>query len=537
MTPAAIRPVPVANPWLWMAVGLAISGFEAFLSLVGWTSGPAVGAAVAVAVFCVGIAVAIRIGTSVPAVLTRGHGPLLIALIVFQSGVILLTSWVWGCSVFDADPFAPTRSTSISPPPVRLGVATIIWLLVAPAAFAGIRRCWAALQDAEWSASFESSALLMAAAVATLASGFALASLVGAGSGDGEPSPASSLAFFLSVLTAFVAAVVPLPIVSQTMRRAVISGALLCHFGAIVNATMAAPPSSWLLGQLWTRFSRPYLEFMYLNNAYHFYSPDPGPASYLWFRIFYDTGLDDPDTGERKLEARWFKIPDIDAEGNHGYRVALEYQRYLSLTEQVISSESSPPLYYRGPDGKMKPTENFASRILNSPDGDVLKREWKGEVVGGAPLPLPRFVLSVPFHPFVPNDAQYMKPTHSSLRMFESYVQHVARVPHPTRNFPVHSIKVYRVTHMIPPWTVFVTGLDPADPEFYRPYYMGEYLPTGKLKEPEEPLRYWLLPILRDNTAFKNSPIKNYAAMHAGDPLCVYLPLEKRWVELKEEKR
>src|SRR5262249_51727018 len=30
-------------------------------------------------------------------------------------------------------------------------------------------------------------------------------------------------------------------------------------------------PSPWLSTQIWTRIYRPYLEFLYLNNAYHFY--------------------------------------------------------------------------------------------------------------------------------------------------------------------------------------------------------------------------------------------------------------------------
>ena len=40
---------------------------------------------------------------------------------------------------------------------------------------------------------------------------------------------------------------------------------------------------------------------MYLNNAYHFYSPDPGPATYVWFRIFYISNEVDPETNQPKL--------------------------------------------------------------------------------------------------------------------------------------------------------------------------------------------------------------------------------------------
>ena len=56
---------------------------------------------------------------------------------------------------------------------------------------------------------------------------------------------------------------------------------LLFHFGGMLTvATMVDPPNAsgpWVSKQLWAYVDRPYLQFMYLANAYHFYSPDPGP--------------------------------------------------------------------------------------------------------------------------------------------------------------------------------------------------------------------------------------------------------------------
>src|SRR5262249_39244000 len=78
----------------------------------------------------------------------------------------------------------------------------------------------------------------------------------------------------------------PLP---QVGRRIVFRAFLLVHCLGILIAVMSPPPPSWLSLGVWTRLFRPYLQFMYLNNAYHFYAPDPGPAYLIWFRLEYDT--------------------------------------------------------------------------------------------------------------------------------------------------------------------------------------------------------------------------------------------------------
>lgn len=529
MSDAVVRSPALANPWIGVGGGFLVCLLSGLASFTPLSATPVQVGAALLGLTLVALGLTIRLNSAIPPAANRLPLPPSVfyaALTLFQAAGALFVTWALIAATIGIDPIAPTRDTAENPVVLRMGLAVILWLLLVPLAIAGLRATLKAMAANEaLTIPFETSVLYILAAGATLTSGFALAQCD------------SSLVIFLGALTALLSALVPLTIVSTTFRRSIVSAVIVLHFAAIVNATLAAHPASWLMGQLWTRFSRPYLEFMYLNNAYHFYSPDPGPASYLWFRIFYDTGAVDPETGEPKLLGRWLKIPDVDEKGNHGYRVALEYQRYLSLTEQVIAAEAAPPLYFRGPDGKMAPTPAFASRILNSPDGEILKKEWKGEVLGKDPPVLPKFVLSVPFHQFIANDQQYQKPTMAAHRMYEAYVQHVARTKHPTRDLPVHSVKVYRVMHMIPPWNVYAAGMDPADPEFYRPYYMGEYLPSGKLKEIDEPLRYWLLPILRDNQSLPASPIRSYAAMHAGDPNCVYLPTEKKWTDLKEGKR
>ena len=55
--------------------------------------------------------------------------------------------------------------------------------------------------------------------------------------------------------------------------------------------------------QAFNRVYNPYLQFIYQRNAYHFYSPDPGPASVLVFLLKTETGTD-PVTGSQAVQDR-----------------------------------------------------------------------------------------------------------------------------------------------------------------------------------------------------------------------------------------
>ena len=73
-----------------------------------------------------------------------------------------------------------------------------------------------------------------------------------------------------------------------------ISLLIVWHFFALYTATqIVAPPTgppSWLASQVWTRITRPYLQITHLNNAYHFYAPEPGPVAVMWFRVRFADG-------------------------------------------------------------------------------------------------------------------------------------------------------------------------------------------------------------------------------------------------------
>jgi hypothetical protein len=265
---------------------------------------------------------------------------------------------------------------------------------------------------------------------------------------------------------------------------------------------------------------------MYLNNAYRFYSPEPGPASLLWFCIEYQPSPD----GSRNL--RWVKVPAMDKDGHHirpddsPLWPNVEYTRRLSMAE----STSFP-----GPS------------IFSFPNGDVLIRA-RDEEAARRGLPTLQLLNT-------PLDFQYREPNDLSKKWIAQYARHVAHTyRHQTRpDLEVIAVKVYKVLHMIITPAQLVgsrdrPGLEPDDPTLYAPYYMGEFDKDGNMtpacqtlawyadrqvwdvarstdgRLQRDGLLYWWIPIIRLNAnpdpskppSFQEKPI-NFVVRHAGD--------------------
>ena len=276
-----------------------------------------------------------------------------------------------------------------------------------------------------------------------------LASGSGAMSALALPQDLDSIRLLLSVLSGVAAIGAILASLPQLLRRIAISFLILFHFVGIATAITCVPPQPWLSSVLWTYVYRPYLEFVYLQNAYHFYSPEPGPACMMWFYVKYEDGT-----------SQWVKIPRRE-----DFPLALEYQRRLSLTESI--NQLLPTAYV--------PAEKRDRRLLAGSE------------------------QGIPVHPGWADVVQYRVPTHYSKLMLETYTRFICgHTPHPTKkDVKVKSVKVYRALHYIVEPTDVKRRTDPRDPTNYYPFYQGEYTPDGTLKDPDDPFLYWLIPILK----------------------------------------
>jgi hypothetical protein len=301
-----------------------------------------------------------------------------------------------------------------------------------------------------------------------------------------------SLRMFLWVAwwATFAAAVIVL--LPSVGRRIVFTIMVVFHFGGLLTATTAVQlpnnaPLPWLPSYVWNKVYRHYLYFMYLNNAYHFYSPEPGPPTLVWFRIEFEKG-----PGEKKPHVHWYKLVS-----RRECATQLQYQRFLALTESTNNPINTAP----------QKLQLLAQRRV---EAGSLK--------------------NIPMSPYSDLASQYREPADLTKRYIRSYVRHVARTQkHPTDpDRRIRRIKVYRLIHQIIIAPHVEAGLSPLDPCLYTPFYQGEFDADGNLQGPraglppafhqpikfkflnnagvvedaeepaQDPFLYWMLPITRE---------------------------------------
>ncbi len=482
------------NPWFWMGLALALLLPAWVLKLLDvWPErlililpGLLAGAG----------AVIIRLNSRRPSYVEDLSRP-------SRSAVLLGLALVFGSMFLALSAWLILRIAGRDWLPGKPGQLVVVWAIAAPVSALAFRVAWRHLGKSEVHTSEESAAIL------------ALAGLVCALACWSLAWPTMQLLLAVMAFAALVAA--PLMMVSQNARRWLLSLLVVLHFGGIATAVLAAPPTPWIIDQLWKRIYRPYLQFMYLKNAYHFYSPEPGPASYLWFRLIY---LDKND----QEHGVWYKIPDVDDKGRSRYPLALQYNRFLALTENASYPTSVSFLDMKKVGEDWKPVKA----------GFVVEREKYSPgqaAVLGKDTP-PAGSLLVPFHPLFPENQQYSRPLQKVKEIVQSYAQHVARMPHPEHpEWRIAGVKVYLVKHQIPPEGPFIKGVDPREPYFYLPYYLGMYNQAGQLLDRNSPFLYWLLPIIEPE---HGGYMFDWARRHAGDPLWVRDPTTKKWVKPTE---
>lgn len=311
----------------------------------------------------------------------------------------------------------------------------------------------------------------------------------------GTPAHWDSFRFLFLVL-ASVAVVFTVARAAPRWRLPVLSAVLLFHFAGIFFATTTPPATPWVTEQAFVRVYNPYLQFLYLRNAYHFYSPQPGPASLLVFML--RTENTDAATGEKTYETKWVVMPRRPADVKDP--LGLTYYRRLSLTEQL--ARGSPGL-----------------RAGSFERDEILARRKSLSVTN-----------VIPMHPVDDQDTQYQLPNSEVQRfVIPSYASHVILEHTPDAKTAARTtVRIYRMQHNtlgveeFNNWQNHPGGTSPYHPMTYRPYYVGEYNARGDLLNSQEPMLYWLVPILPrpggTPPGQTKRPFLDYLSFHALGP-------------------
>lgn len=313
-----------------------------------------------------------------------------------------------------------------------------------------------------------------------------IGALIGTAAVDQEWVSGKVLFWALFILCVVATVLILLP---PLARRVAISLILLFHFAGMATAvTLVDPPGDsgpWLSKQLWSRVYRPYLSFLYLTNAYHFYSPNPGPPALLWFAVHYDDG-----------SYSWLKIPD------RGHSpVGMHYQRMLALPEHSFAAVPRLPMTELEL-GQLNLHEGKKKTVL--PHGtweQIYRRRYQASLrpILYAVKDSPGEGLPIPFirEEDMSLSLQYREPTIYSKRILSSVVRRVFQdAPVPREGVKVRSIKLYRVVANILSPAELAAGMDPWEKTKHMPHFLGEFNSDGQLIDAQDPFLYWYLPIL-----------------------------------------
>jgi hypothetical protein len=297
---------------------------------------------------------------------------------------------------------------------------------------------------------------------------------------------------FLGALIGLAVAGSVIVLLPRTGRRIAAVAFVLFHFCGILTAVTSVPPRNdpppWLTTLLYCKFYRYYLFFTHFTNAYHFYSPDPGPPTLLWFHIEYADG-----------NARWKKIPNREESP-----VGLYHQRMLAAAESTMNPPNVPILttdMVKQFEQKTKLKYELLPGMPHATGQEILERRRNGAetykfIDPNDKRPAPLYMLFEESPPLAnPWMAQYSEPMEFQRRLIASYARHIAHAHSEPAN-PVKSVRVYRLVHqMIKPRDLY-EGKDPLDPSNLVSHYMGKYDPEGKLLDPEDPFLFWHVPLV-----------------------------------------
>jgi len=185
----------------------------------------------------------------------------------------------------------------------------------------------------------------------------------------------------------------------------------------------------FVMRQLSSHF-RPYLKTMWLDNAYRFYAPDPGPTDVLWYHLRYEDG-----------STRWTQVPRRE-----DFYFRMPFQRHMSIALLASMMMEQEPV-------SAKDDSASLARILVSNQ------------------PVMRTVL-----------------TPGGEIFFRSYARHVGRTEkkHPMSGAALVSMECYLVKYLIRSPFDMRMNVDMYDPRMLRIYLVAIFTPEGLICSPQE---------------------------------------------------
>lgn len=531
------RPLPLwANPWAWLSAAIGCG----FIALV-WMRltleedpSPLRILLIAASMLFAGIAVAMRLSSSRPSFLDDLPISKKTALRLIAAGAFAFILAVFFLAILKAVGADLPWSGG------ALFLLAILSLLIVGAV--GLAAVNGIARPEAFGKTAESGAVLVFAGLVCMSATWAMyidaehvptwrnmqAHHVAEGTGPGRHDEAkdwdtlrlfTTVVGFAAIVGAFLA------MVPFQVRCAVVSLMIVFHYAGITSAILTPNPMPWIIGQVRARIFEPYLGFVFLENAYQFYAPDPGPSNHFWLRVEYRT----PDD---RRHWRWVKFPDFDDQtGSPKYLLPLQYYRRVAMCDQMaVTSNITPPMMVWDKNGQMVMNPIYDWRVRYSLTN-------RAEVVGGVPNYGRRDdVPVIPFHTDVLWNRQYRALEPYAHKLLQSLVQYICRQKHPDHpDAEVVSAKVYHVIHFWPTTKQFRDGIRATHPALYFPYYQGKYDPRGKLlDEPifeydehgrlvdgnlganQDPFYRWLLPILMEKPTTPNDTlILGWVFIHA----------------------
>jgi hypothetical protein len=152
--------------------------------------------------------------------------------------------------------------------------------------------------------------------------------------------------------------------------KVVISVIVFAHLSAIFVHVLAGG-GPFVLKQAASHV-RPYLNFMWLDNAYRFYAPNPGDTEVLWYKLIYQDG-----------SSRWTQIPRRE-----DFYLRMPFQRHMSLALLASMRTQQETVDLKTDANSVASLLTFsrpATKQVLTPEGEIIYRSYARHIANTYP--------------------------------------------------------------------------------------------------------------------------------------------------------